>query len=76
MLESDISKTKKVKFFKEEIQSYLGLKRLDFQYENKLKSAIFELINEDYSENINEIRKYYTDFDLKIQKLYLFKCTL
>lgn len=34
-----------------------------------LPETIYELINEDYSENINEARKYFTDFDLKIQKL-------
>lgn len=34
-----------------------------------LPETIYDLINEDYSENINEARKYFTDFDLKIQKL-------
>ena len=40
---------------------------------NELKTnmpeTIYELINEDQSENINEARKYFMDFDLKVQKL-------
>ena len=39
------------------------------EIKTSLPDTIFELINEDYSENINEISKSYTDFDLKIQKL-------
>ena len=38
LLESDVSKSKKEKFFKDELKSYLGLKILDMQYENKIKS--------------------------------------
>jgi hypothetical protein len=34
-----------------------------------IPEIIYELINEDFSENIIEARKYFTDFDLKIQKL-------
>jgi hypothetical protein len=45
LLESDVSKSKKEKFFKEEIKSFLGLKILDLQYENKLKSLDIALDN-------------------------------
>ena len=38
LLELDVSKAKKEKFFREEIQNFLGLKILDLQYEDKLKS--------------------------------------
>jgi len=34
-----------------------------------LPDKIFDLINEDYTEDINEKRKYFTDHDIKIQKL-------
>ena len=34
-----------------------------------LSETIYDLINEDYSDNVSDIRKYFTDFDLKIQKL-------
>lgn len=34
-----------------------------------LPDKIFNLINEDYTEDINEKRKYFTDHDIKIQKL-------
>ena len=39
------------------------------ELKTNLPEKIYELINEDYSEEINETRKYFTDFDLKIQKL-------
>jgi hypothetical protein len=39
------------------------------QLKTNLPEIIYDYINEDYSENINESRKYFTDFDLKIQKL-------
>jgi hypothetical protein len=45
LLESDVSKSKKEKFFKEEIKSFLGLQILDLQYENKLKSLDVALDN-------------------------------
>lgn len=45
LLESDVSKLKKEKFFKEEIKSFLGLKILDLQYESKLKSLDIRLEN-------------------------------
>jgi len=34
-----------------------------------LPETIYNLINEDYSENINDAQKYFTDLDLKIQNL-------
>lgn len=34
-----------------------------------LPETIYDLINENFSENINEARKYFSDFELKIQKL-------
>ena len=39
------------------------------ELKTNLPETIYDLINEDYSENINDARKYFTDFDLKIQKL-------
>jgi hypothetical protein len=39
------------------------------ELKTNMPETIYELINEDYSENINEARKYFTDFDVKIQKL-------
>lgn len=39
------------------------------QLKTNIPETIFELINENYSDNITETRKYFTDFDLKIQKL-------
>lgn len=40
-----------------------------YELKTNIPETIYDLINEDYSENINEARKYFTDFDLKIQKL-------
>ena len=40
-----------------------------YELKTNLPETIYDLINEDYSDNINEARKYFTDFDLKIQKL-------
>ena len=40
-----------------------------YELKTNLPETIYELINEDYSENISEARKYFTDFDHKIQKL-------
>jgi len=39
------------------------------ELKTNLPETIYDLINGDYSENINEARKYFTDFDVKIQKL-------
>ena len=39
------------------------------ELKTNIPEIIYELINEDYSENITEARKYFTDFDIKIQKL-------
>ncbi len=39
------------------------------QLKTNLPETIYSLINEDYSEDINEKRKYFTDHDIKIQKL-------
>lgn len=39
------------------------------QLKTSLPESIYSLINENYSDNITEARKYFTDFDLKIQKL-------
>jgi hypothetical protein len=39
------------------------------ELKTNLPETIYDIINEDYSENINDARKYFTDFDLKIQKL-------
>ena len=39
------------------------------ELKTNLPETIYDLINEDYSDNINEARQYFTDFDLKIQKL-------
>ena len=35
----------------------------------KIKQTIYNLINEDYGENLNDKRKYFTNLDSKIQKL-------
>lgn len=40
-----------------------------YQLKTSLPELIYELINENHSDNIIEARKYFTDFDLKIQKL-------
>ena len=40
-----------------------------YELQTNLPETIYELINENYSENISDARKYFTDFDLKIQKL-------
>ena len=40
-----------------------------YELKTSLPETIYGLINDDYSENIIEARKYFTDFDLKIQKL-------
>ena len=40
-----------------------------WEIKTSLPETIYDLINEDYSEIINDTRKYFTDFDLKIQKL-------
>lgn len=40
-----------------------------YELKTNMPETLYELINEDYSENISEARKYFTDFDLKIQKL-------
>jgi hypothetical protein len=45
LLESDVSKAKKEKFFKDEIKSFLGLQILDLQYQNKLSSLDIALDN-------------------------------
>ena len=34
-----------------------------------IPEIIYKLLNDDYSENLNERRKYYTNLDIKIQKL-------
>ena len=41
-----------------------------YQLKTNLPEIIYDLINENFSENINDARKYFTDFDLKIQKLF------
>jgi hypothetical protein len=40
-----------------------------YELKTNMPEIIYDLINEDYSDDINEARKYFTDFDLKIQKL-------
>jgi hypothetical protein len=40
-----------------------------YELKTNIPETLYELINQDYSENINDARKYFTDFDLKIQKL-------
>lgn len=40
-----------------------------YELKTNIPETIYKLINDDYSENIIETRKYFTDFDLKIQKL-------
>ena len=40
-----------------------------YELKTSLPEKIYDLVNDDYSENIIEARKYFTDFDLKIQKL-------
>jgi hypothetical protein len=40
-----------------------------YELKTSLPETIYGLINDDHSENIIEARKYFTDFDLKIQKL-------
>ena len=40
-----------------------------YELKTSIPEIIYNLINDDYSENIIEARKYFTDFDLKIQKL-------
>lgn len=40
-----------------------------YELKTSTPEIIYEMINEDYSENIIEARKYFTDFDMKIQKL-------
>ncbi len=39
------------------------------EIKTSLPETIYHLINEDYSDDVNEKRKYFTDHDLKIQKL-------
>lgn len=39
------------------------------ELKTNLPETIYDLINEDQSENIGDARKYFTDFDSKIQKL-------
>ena len=40
-----------------------------YELKTSVPETIYDLLNDDYSENIIEARKYFTDFDLKIQKL-------
>ena len=40
-----------------------------YDLKTNMSEVIHDLINEDYSENISDARKYFTDFDIKIQKL-------
>lgn len=40
-----------------------------YELKTNLPETIYGLINDDYSENIIDARKYFTDYDLKIQKL-------
>jgi hypothetical protein len=40
-----------------------------YEINTNLPENIYNLVNENFSENINEARKYYSDFELKIQKL-------
>lgn len=40
-----------------------------YEIKTSTPETIYKLINENYSENITEAQKYFTDFDLKIQKL-------
>ena len=40
-----------------------------YDLKTDMPEVIYDLINEDYSENISDVRKYFTDFDIKIQKL-------
>ena len=36
----------------------------------ELPEKIYDIINENYSQDLEETRKYYTDYDLKIKKLF------
>jgi hypothetical protein len=40
-----------------------------YEIKTSMPETIYSMINENYSDNISEARKYFTDFDLKIQKL-------
>jgi len=40
-----------------------------YEIKTSMPETIYNMINENYSDNISEAKKYFTDFDLKIQKL-------